>query len=259
MKKIVFSIAGLLFLCLTVVAQVPEAFKYQAVLRDNSGNSLVNQSIGMKISIIPQAVTAQPIYIETFRTSTNQHGMVNIEIGKGEPALSTFAAIDWSAGPHFIEVFIDKAGGTNYMSMGVNPLLSVPYALYAKSAGNSFSGDYEALTNKPDLSKFITDPTDADADAANEAIQSIQLNGTVLEIKEGGKTFSLDLGPLLNAAYTNGFNDGKSAGYNEGMTVGYNSGYNDGHADGYDLGYDEGMTVGYDLGYDDGFADGYGF
>ncbi|MGC1243610.1 MAG: hypothetical protein WA874_18595 [Chryseosolibacter sp.] len=255
MKNIVFSIAGLIFLCLTVVAQVPEAFKYQAVLRDNSGNTLVNQFIGMKISIIPNEVTAQAIYIETFRVSTNQHGMVNIEIGKGTPELSTFAAIDWSAGPHFIEVFIDKAGGTNYVSLGVNPLLSVPYALYAKSAGNTFSGDYEALTNKPDLSKFITDPNDADADAANEAIQSIQLNGTVLEIKEGGKTFSLDLGPLLNAAYTNGLNDGKSAGYNDGMTAGYNAGY----GDGYDDGHVDGYSAGYEVGYDDGFADGYGF
>jgi hypothetical protein len=250
MKNIVFSIAGLLFLCLTVVAQVPEAFKYQAVLRDNSGNTLVNQSIGMKISIIPQQATAQAIYIETFRVSTNQHGMVNIEIGKGQPELSTFAAIDWSTGQHFIEVFIDKTGGTNYASLGVNPLLSVPYALYAKSAGNTFSGDYEALTNKPDLSKFITDPNDADADAANEAIQSMQLNGTVLEIKEGGKTFSIDLGPLLDAAYTKGLNDGTSAGYNDGMTVGYNAGYDDGYNDGYDNGYAEG----YDIGFDDGLG-----
>jgi hypothetical protein len=238
MKNIVMSIAGLLFVCLTVVAQVPEAFKYQAVLRDNNGNTLTDQAVGMKISLIPLVATAQAIYIETFRTSTNQHGLVNIEIGKGTPELSNFSAIDWSTGPYFIEVFIDKAGGTNYISLGVNPLLSVPYALYAKSAGNTFSGNYQDLTNKPDLSKFITDPKDADADATNEAIQSIKLNGSSLEIMEGGKTFSLDLGPLLNAAYSNGYNDGMSAGY--------------------DLGYDDGFADGYDVGYDDGFADGYG-
>ena len=33
--------------------------------------------------------------------------------------------------------------------MGTNQLLSVPYALYAKSAGNGFSGSYNDLTAKP--------------------------------------------------------------------------------------------------------------
>jgi hypothetical protein len=44
--------------------------------------------------------------------------------------------------------------------MGTSQLLSVPYALYAKEAGNAFSGDYNDLNNKPDLSGYITDESD---------------------------------------------------------------------------------------------------
>ena len=40
---------------------------------------------------------------------------------------SSFSAIDWSAGPYFIEVYV------NGSSMGTSELLSVPYALYAAS------------------------------------------------------------------------------------------------------------------------------
>lgn len=85
---------------------------------------------------------------------------------------------------------------------------------------------------------------DADADSDNERIQSVELNGTTLEIMEGGRTFSVDLGPLMDAAYLNGFNDGKAAGYEEGVAESYDVGYNDGYSDG--------ETIGYSLGYDDG-------
>ncbi|MEJ6615286.1 MAG: DUF1566 domain-containing protein, partial [Crocinitomicaceae bacterium] len=47
-----------------------------------------------------------------------------------------FSTIDWSAGPYFIETAIDATGGTTYVVMGTSQLMSVPYALYAKSSGN---------------------------------------------------------------------------------------------------------------------------
>ncbi|MCF8269802.1 MAG: DUF1566 domain-containing protein [Crocinitomicaceae bacterium] len=48
----------------------------------------------------------------------------------------TFANIDWSAGPYFMETAVDVTGGTSYTVMGTSQLMSVPYALYAKTSGN---------------------------------------------------------------------------------------------------------------------------
>ncbi|HMQ77824.1 MAG TPA: hypothetical protein PKE21_17120, partial [Flavobacteriales bacterium] len=62
-------------------------------------------------------------------------GLFTVGVGEGSPTSGTFSAIDWSAGPYFVEVGLDPAGGTAYSSIGVQQLLSVPYALYATKAG----------------------------------------------------------------------------------------------------------------------------
>ena len=47
------------------------------------------------------------------------------------------SGIDWSADDYYLQVGMDANGGTNFLTMGSTQLLSVPYALYAKSAGNT--------------------------------------------------------------------------------------------------------------------------
>ena len=37
--------------------------------------------------------------------------------------------------------------------------MSVPYALYARDAGNGFSGDYNDLTNKPAIPQSVGELT----------------------------------------------------------------------------------------------------
>ncbi|MCU0377754.1 MAG: DUF1566 domain-containing protein, partial [Bacteroidales bacterium] len=60
-----------------------------------------------------------------------------------------FSLIDWSSGNYYLKTETDPTGGTNYTISGTSQFLSVPYALYAKSAANGFSGNYNDLTNKP--------------------------------------------------------------------------------------------------------------
>jgi hypothetical protein len=64
-----------------------------------------------------------------------------LEIGGGTIVTGTFAGIDWSAGMYFIKTETDPTGGTSYSITGTSQLLSVPYALYAKTA-SSISGHY---------------------------------------------------------------------------------------------------------------------
>jgi hypothetical protein len=61
--------------------------------------------------------------------------LVSIVIGGG----AGFSSIDWSAGQYFIETKTDIIGGTSYTITGTSQLLSVPYALHAKTADNSIT------------------------------------------------------------------------------------------------------------------------
>ncbi|MBW8050354.1 MAG: DUF1566 domain-containing protein [Cytophagales bacterium] len=115
-------------------AQAPQSFKYQAVARDISGNILANQAVGFQISILKTTATGIAVYIETHTDTTNQFGLVNLEIGKGTVTTGDFTTIDWANDDYFIQVKMDATGGATYAMMGTSQLLSVPYALHAKTA-----------------------------------------------------------------------------------------------------------------------------
>ncbi len=124
-------------LSLSSFGQAPEGFKYQAVVRDAGNTILNNQAVGLRMTIQQGAIGGTSVYSETFAPTTNGYGLVNLEIGNGIVTSGTFATIDWSAGLYFIETAIDVTGGTNYSVMGTSQLMSVPFALYAKTSGNS--------------------------------------------------------------------------------------------------------------------------
>lgn len=116
----------------TVWAQAPQSFEYQAVVRDGSGNILISQNVGIQITIKQGSPSGTNVYQETFASTTNLYGLVNLQIGTGATG-DDFTIIDWAAGPYFIEVALDVTGGTSYTIMGTSQLLSVPYALHAKT------------------------------------------------------------------------------------------------------------------------------
>ena len=128
------------FLISNCFAQAPQQFNYQGVARDNGGNVLANQNIGLRMDIRQTTSTGIVVYSETHAATTNNFGLFNIKIGNGTPLLGTIGSIDWSNGPYFVEASLDASGGTNYQSMGVSQLLSVPYALYAENAGGGTQG-----------------------------------------------------------------------------------------------------------------------
>jgi hypothetical protein len=135
MKRII-SITAALLITLCSWAQSPEKLSYQSVIR-NAGNDLVvSAGVGMQISILQGSVSGTSVYVETQTPSTNINGLVSIEIGTGTVVSGAFNLIDWSTGPYFIKTETDPAGGTTYTITGTSQLMSVPYALYAKTSGN---------------------------------------------------------------------------------------------------------------------------
>jgi uncharacterized protein (TIGR02145 family) len=166
MKKLT-SLFILLLLAVLVIAQAPESFKYQAVIRDASGNVRANANITIDIAILQGTANGSQVFIETHNVTTNDFGLVNLEIGSKNA--SGFAAMDWSAGPYFVKVSVD---GTE---MGTSQLLSVPYALYAKIAENGFSGDYDDLHNKP-LIAVIDDASTSTTSSWSSSKTEAELN-----------------------------------------------------------------------------------
>jgi hypothetical protein len=127
------TILAVLLLTASTFAQAPEKMSYQAVVRD-SGDALVsNQTVGMQISVLQTTATGTAVYVETQTPTTNANGLVSIEIGVGNVVSGDFSTIDWSAGPYFIKTETDPTGGANYTITGTSELLSVPYALHAKT------------------------------------------------------------------------------------------------------------------------------
>ena len=151
MKKVYFLLTTLLLCVCSLMAQAPERFSYQAVVRDASNHLITGASVCVRVSVLQGSVTGNTIYSETQSTVTNANGLMTLEIGGGTNQTGTFSAINWGYGPYFLKTEIDPAGGTNYSISSVQQLLSVPYALYSKEAGNGFSGDYNDLTNTPTI------------------------------------------------------------------------------------------------------------
>ena len=190
-----------------VFSQSPEAFKYQAVVRDNSGQAIPNQDMGFKIVIYQNDCqsTGDIKYQEIFTVPTNNYGLVNLSIGLGTPILGQFDLIDWSQGPYYIETSVDISGGTNFVNMSCNELLSVPYALYAKNAGNSSDNqnleDFILLPNNI-LSLSIEDGSSVSVDLNNltgtddqqiQAFDYDSINQTITLDLENGGTDSVKL------------------------------------------------------------------
>ncbi len=123
-------------------AQAPDKFSYQAVIRDASNNLVVDQTVGLRITIRQGMPVGSEVYQETHMGMTNANGLVSLEIGGGmSTMMGDFEDIDWGNGPYYLQTEVDPAGGMDYTIMGTSQLLSVPYALYAGNVKKYKIGD----------------------------------------------------------------------------------------------------------------------
>jgi hypothetical protein len=132
MKKYLFLFV--LIFSSKLMAQAPQSFGYQAVIRNSSNALVINSTIRIQVSILQSLATGTPVYVEFHIITTNINGLATLDVGNGGVISGTFNAIDWSAGPYFIKTEIDLTGGTNFTITGTSQLLSVPFALHAQTA-----------------------------------------------------------------------------------------------------------------------------
>ncbi len=112
---------------------------YQTIVRDASNNLIINQAVGIKMTIHQTTSSGNAVYIELHNPTTNANGLASIELGGGAIMQGFWRDIDWSKGPYFVQIQVDPAGGTNYTSSFTEQLLSVPYALNSKASESTFS------------------------------------------------------------------------------------------------------------------------
>ena len=134
MRKIYLTLFAL-FTVSVIIAQTPQAFKYQAIARDEYGSILSSWEIGIRITILQGDRSGQEAYVEIHKVTSNMYGLINIVIGEGPALRGTFQDIGWGENRHYIKMEMDLNGGENYREMGTSQLYAVPYALYADQAG----------------------------------------------------------------------------------------------------------------------------
>ncbi len=139
MKKIVFC-AFFLINFIKTYSQAPGGFSFQSIIRDNNGLLFPNQQIGAKFSILQGTPTGQIVFSETQVSTTNQNGLLTLNIGSGNIISGAIDSINWALGPFYIQSEFDLTGGNNYTFSNTTQLLSVPYALFAKNSGSSTAG-----------------------------------------------------------------------------------------------------------------------
>ncbi|MDA3882080.1 MAG: DUF1566 domain-containing protein [Bacteroidales bacterium] len=213
MKKL-FTILAAVLLTATLWAQSPEKMSYQAVIRNSSDVLVTNTQIGMEINIRQGSVSGTVVYTETQTPTTNANGLVSIEIGGG----TGFNTIDWAIDIYYIETKTDPAGGTNYTITGTSQLLSVPYALHAKTAetvtggggfthyvGELFGGGIVVSVWKESGVEhgLIASLTDVSASAQWSSITSTEIGAPAQSPIDGqaNTTAIVDQGDVSGAAY----------------------------------------------------------
>jgi hypothetical protein len=132
--KHLINILAAVTITASMLAQSPDKISYQAVVRNSNGELATNQTIGMQVLIIQGKTLGGTVYRENHTPVTNANGLVTIEIGGGDITFGNLSTLDWLNGPYFIRTDIDLNGGTNYTITGTSQILSVPYALNAKTA-----------------------------------------------------------------------------------------------------------------------------
>ena len=147
MKKLSLVLVAILFAVTGILAQTPNEFKYQAVLRDAGGQIMEEEAVTVDISILQGSASGTSVFDEQHSVTTTAQGLINLNIGSVED----LSVVDFSADTYFIEISV------NSTVMGTSQLLSVPYALYAKEVENV---DYSQITNTPVIPEDVADLTD---------------------------------------------------------------------------------------------------
>jgi hypothetical protein len=133
----------------------PNAFNYSAVARDAAGEPIATMTIGIQVSILQSSTIGSAIYVENHLVNTDDFGLFNLIIGAGAAQTGTMENIAWHTDDFYLQIGMDANGGTNFLTMGITQLMSVPYALHASTADSLIGGVPYTIGLWPELGGYV--------------------------------------------------------------------------------------------------------
>ncbi|WP_178988190.1 tail fiber domain-containing protein [Winogradskyella schleiferi] len=193
MKTLITLIIALLF---TITSFAQQGINYKAVIKDNQDNALANELIEELQFTITTGISA--VYQETHSATTDDKGIIIVNIGEGTPTAGTFDTIDWSNGSHFLNVQINTGNGLT--DMGTSQFMAVPYALFAANVATKIDDLSDAKSDANGSSLFIGIEAGSNDDGTNN--DNVGLGFGVLNANTTGYNNSAIGNMALNANIT---------------------------------------------------------
>ena len=163
MKNLITLLSFILLINHQVFAQT-DGLNYQAVIIDPdpeeipgidvTGNILPNKEINVRFTIYGNSGNTE--YQEIHTTKTDEYGMINLVIGKGNSVAGRFTEIYWDGSTKNLKVEINLDG--TYSDLSDQELLFIPYAYHRDiiASGNLTVDGNSLLKGKLDINQDLS-------------------------------------------------------------------------------------------------------
>ena len=163
MKNLITLLSFILLINFQVFAQT-DGLNYQAVIIDPdpeeipgidvTGNILPNKEINVRFTIYGNSGNTE--YQEIHTTKTDEYGMINLVIGKGNSVAGKFTEIYWDGSTKNLKVEINLDG--TYSDLSDQELLFIPYAYHRDiiASGNLTVDGNSLLKGKLDINQELS-------------------------------------------------------------------------------------------------------
>ena len=121
----------------SLFAQSPFLINYQGAARLADGTPLDNRTLSIKFELRQGSSGGNIVATEIQTVQTNLLGLFSTQIGK----TTNISNINWQANLMFLQVSMDTSAGTNFTSLGIQQMVSVPYAMHASSVPSSYTNN----------------------------------------------------------------------------------------------------------------------
>jgi uncharacterized protein (TIGR02145 family) len=202
MKNILTTFFISILFSLYLVGQAPSLISYQTIIRNNDNELISNKVVGIRISILKDNPNGVSVYQERHYVQTNLNGLAYLVIGAGTPVRGKLSDVDWSLGPYYIQSETDINGGQDYKISVFTQILSVPYAIHAKTAEN-VTGKINEVDPQfnASIAKGIT-----------------AIDTAIWNKKSGGNGTGIETDPYFNNSVAKGISKADTAAWNKKLS-----------------------------------------
>ncbi|MCC6373121.1 MAG: hypothetical protein IT236_19105, partial [Bacteroidia bacterium] len=183
------------FVILSALAQSPSLINYQGAARRADGTAISGKTIAIKFEFFQGTATTTPVFSESQSLLTSNLGLFSTQIGK----VSNLNTVNWQGGNLFLQVSIDTTNGTNYVAMGMQQLVSVPYAMHAESVPSTYTNNILTIGQK---SYTLTSGTSGNATITPSGIVTVTSSANSFTIDAPAVQYNPNTGILSQGNVT---------------------------------------------------------